>query len=255
MFAATYAETTASEPLDFVVKTLDYSGTAVFAVTGALAAGKKQMGIFGAVLLGCVTALGGGTLRDIILDIHPVFWISDLNYFSIAMIGTIGAFSLSRYLKKSMTLLTYADAVGLGVFTVVGFQLGFQATQMSSIGILMGVTTGVVGGMIRDVLSGEIPLILHREIYAFASLCGAILYALLSNFQMPEFFTILAAVSTTLGVWFAASHWNLSLSVLGIKGVGRKSSRRGVFTSRFYNLPYPGRRRVFPLRDTVVRKL
>lgn len=253
ILAAVYAETTASGSLDWVMKTLDYSGTAIFAVTGALAAGKKRMDIFGVVVLGCVTALGGGTLRDIILDIHPVFWILDANYLSIAVMATAITFLLSRYLILPMTALNYADAAGLAVFTVIGFQIGFQETQMYSIGILMGVMTGVVGGMIRDVLLGEIPLILRRGIYASASLCGATLYALLLNFQMPEAFMILATVSATLAFRVAALNWNLGLPVFWLKEARGKSSHRRVFNPR---LSLQTRQSaMFPLRDPIARKL
>ena len=186
--AVSYAETIASELPNSGMELFDYAGTAVFAATGALAAGRKQMDIFGVVMLGCVTALGGGTLRDILLNHHPVFWIADVNYLSISVVAAVVTFLLSRYLAFPRMALIYIDAIGLGFFTVIGFQIGFQQTQLYSISVLMGVTTGVVGGAIRDVLSGEIPFILRREIYAPASLCGAILYALLLNFQLPEAF-------------------------------------------------------------------
>jgi uncharacterized membrane protein YeiH len=138
-----------------VIHILDLIGTAVFAITGALAAGKKKMDIFGVVVLGCVTALGGGTLRDVILGSRPVFWISDTMYLVVAMLAAIGTLILARNLRLPSMLLMYADAVGLAVFTVIGFQKGFQVTHTYSVAIVMGVTTGVVGGIIRDVLAGD----------------------------------------------------------------------------------------------------
>jgi len=195
----------------------DLIGTAVFAITGALAAGKKKMDIFGVVVLGCVTALGGGTLRDVILDIRPVFWISDPLYLVVAMLAAIGTLILARNLRLPSMLLMYADAVGLAVFTVIGFQKGFQATHTYSIAIVMGVTTGVAGGIIRDVLAGEIPLILRQEIYASASLGGAVLFALLSHFNLASSFTVSVAVLTTLAIRLAALHWNLTLPIFRLK--------------------------------------
>jgi len=197
--------------MNLTIHILDLIGTAVFAVTGALAAGKKRMDIFGVVVLGCVTALGGGTLRDIILGSRPVFWISDTLYLAVATIAAFGTFVLAHKWKPPITALMYADAIGLAVFTVIGFQKGFLITHVYSIAIVMGVTTGVVGGIIRDVLSGEIPLILRREIYASASLSGAALLGLLSYFELPGVFTISGAILTTLLIRIAALRWDLSL--------------------------------------------
>jgi uncharacterized membrane protein YeiH len=196
---------------------LDLVGTAVFAITGALAAGRKRMDIFGVVVLGCVTALGGGTLRDMILGAYPIFWISNTGYLGVAAIAAIGTFISARYWKLPTTVLIYADAVGLAVFTVIGFQKGLQATHNYPIGIVMGVTTGVVGGIIRDLLSGEIPLILRREIYASASLCGALLLSILSHLGWPNPFTVFTAALIILVFRLVALHWNLALPLLWLK--------------------------------------
>lgn len=203
--------------LNTMMHLLDLFGTAVFAVTGALAAGRKKMDIFGVVVLGCVTALGGGTLRDVILGTYPIFWISNTRYLGLAAIAAMGTFISTRYWKLPTTILIYADAVGLAVFTVIGFQKGLQATQEYSIGIVMAVATGVVGGIIRDLLAGEIPLILRREIYASASLCGALLQALLTYLELPGPFIVWGVVIIILAIRLAALHWNLSLPLLRIK--------------------------------------
>ncbi|OPY86018.1 MAG: hypothetical protein A4E71_01796 [Smithella sp. PtaU1.Bin162] len=203
--------------MNLMIFILDLFGTAIFAISGALAAGRKQMDIFGVVVLGCVTALGGGTLRDVILGTSPVFWILDTVYLAVAAIAAIGTFVLVRHWKMPTAVLLYADAVGLAVFTVIGFQKGFSATHVYSIAIVMGVTTGVVGGIIRDVLSGEIPLILRREIYATASLCGAALLAVLTYLQLPSLFTVSAAVLVTLVIRLAALHWNLALPLFRLE--------------------------------------
>jgi uncharacterized membrane protein YeiH len=196
---------------------LDLLGTAVFAITGALAAGRKRMDIFGVVVLGFVTSLGGGTLRDLILGAYPIFWISNTGYLGVAAIAAMGTFISARSWKLPTNVLIYADAVGLAVFTVIGFQKGLQATHDYSIGIVMGVTTGVVGGIIRDLLSGEIPLILRREIYASASLGGALLLAILSYIGLPTPFIVFAAALIILVFRLAALHWNLALPLLRLK--------------------------------------
>ena len=203
-----------------MIYALDLIGTAIFAITGALAAGRKRMDVFGVVVLGCVTALGGGTLRDVILGNYPVFWVSDTTYLKVAVIVAISTFVLVQRWRLPTIFLIYADAVGLAVFTVIGFQKGFIATHVYSISIVMGVTTGVVGGIIRDVLSAEIPLILRREIYASASLGGGALLALLSYLQLSSFFTVSAAVLTTLVIRLAALHWQLSLPLFKPKEGG-----------------------------------
>jgi uncharacterized membrane protein YeiH len=219
--------------LNNAIHILDLVGTAVFAITGALAAGRKKMDIFGVVVLGCVTALGGGTLRDMILGAYPIFWISNTGYLGIATIAAIGTFLTARYWRLPTNVLMYADAVGLAVFTVIGFQKGQQATHEYSIGIVMGVTTGVVGGIIRDILSGEIPLILRREIYASASLCGGLLLAICSYLRLPSPLFVLVPVLVILILRLAALHWNLALPLLWLKEdqesitkIDRKSGER-----------------------------
>ncbi len=203
--------------MELMMYILDLVGTAIFAITGALAAGRKQMDIFGVVVLGCVTALGGGTLRDMILGNLPVFWVSDTVYLLVPVIAAICTFMLVQRWKLATRALMYADAAGLAVFTVIGFQAGFQATNMYSIAIVMGMTTGVAGGIIRDVLSGEIPLILRREIYASASLCGGTLLALLTYFQLPSPLAVSITVLTTLTIRLTALQWNLALPLFRIQ--------------------------------------
>lgn len=202
------------EPLIYI---LDLLGTSVFAITGALAAGRKRMDVFGVVVLGCVTALGGGTLRDMTLGIHPVFWISSTHYLFVAAAAAMGTYLLARRYRLPARGLVYLDAVGLAVFTVIGFEKAFQVSHDYSIAIVMGVMTGVVGGIIRDVLSAEVPLILRQEVYASASLCGAGLLALLSYFHLPASLSVPAALLATLGIRLTALHWNLALPIFRLK--------------------------------------
>jgi uncharacterized membrane protein YeiH len=204
--------------MDHLIHILDIVGTGVFAVTGALAAGRKRMDVFGVVVLGCLTALGGGTLRDLILGIRPVFWISKTYYLWVATLAAIGTYLLARRYRPPAIGLMYLDAIGLAVFTIIGFQTAINLTHKYSIAIVMGVTTGVFGGIIRDVLSAEVPLILRREIYASASLCGAALLALLFNLQLPRSLSVPAALLTTLIIRIAALRWNLALPIFQLEG-------------------------------------
>ncbi len=190
---------------------MDLFGVAVFAITGSLAAGKKHMDLFGVVVLATVTALGGGTLRDLVLGASPVFWVSAPIYLLIAVAIAIVTFFLVRFFGLPIKLLSIADAFGLAVFTVLGTQKALDMGISAGIAVVMGVMTGVVGGMIRDVLSGEIPLILRREIYATASLCGAITFCVFSVAVQNQSVAAVVSVIVTLGLRLSAIKWKMSL--------------------------------------------
>ena len=193
---------------------LDIFGVAVFAISGARAAGKRRMDLFGVVVLAVVTALGGGTLRDVILDVSGVFWVTDPTYLIVAVAAAIATFFTVRLFSLPPILLAIADALGLAVFTILGTEKALGAGVPAVIAIVMGVITGVVGGMIRDVLSGEIPLILRSELYATASLCGAIILTLtISKFQVREI-AVLTSLSVTLALRLAAIKWKISLPLM-----------------------------------------
>lgn len=192
---------------------LDLFGIAVFAITGSLAAGKKHMDLFGVTVLASVTALGGGTVRDLIIGTRPVFWISDPAYLFISVVMAIATFFLSRLYNFHRSLLLAADAFGLAVFTVVGTERALALGISHGVAVVMGITTGVVGGMMRDILSGEIPLILRREIYATASLCGAITFSVIWHFFGNRDLAAAASVLVTLCLRLSAIKWNLSLPV------------------------------------------
>jgi uncharacterized membrane protein YeiH len=190
---------------------MDLFGVGVFAITGSLAAGKKRMDLFGVVVLATVTALGGGTLRDLVLGASPVFWVSAPVYLLVAVATAIVTFFLVRFCGLPLKLLSVADAFGLAVFTVLGTQKALDMGISTGIAVIMGVMTGVVGGMIRDVLSGEIPLILRREIYATASLCGAVMFCVVSIALQNQGIAAVASVIVTLGLRLSAIKWKMSL--------------------------------------------
>ena len=194
-----------------VLYLLDLLGTGVFAVSGALAAGKKRMDLFGVAVLGLVTAVGGGTIRDLILNAHPVFWVEDTVYLHTALAAAILTFLVTRFRALPTAVLTLADALGLAVFTVIGAQKALALETPGVIAVIMGVMTGVAGGIIRDILSGQIPLILRREIYATASLCGATTLVLLSRIVESHSAAAGASAAVTLGIRLAAIRWKLSL--------------------------------------------
>lgn len=158
---------------------LDLIGVAVFAISGALAAGRKGLDLLGVVVIAAVTAVGGGTIRDLLLDRHPIFWIDDPAYvFVIGGAATLTLIYVRRNRPPERALLI-ADAFGLAIFALLGAQIA-EAARLTAINvILMGTITAVAGGVLRDVMSAEVPLILRRDIYATAAIAGITAYLLL----------------------------------------------------------------------------
>ncbi|HLV25588.1 MAG TPA: trimeric intracellular cation channel family protein, partial [Gemmatimonadales bacterium] len=160
---------------------LDMLGVAVFAISGALAGGRKQLDIIGVLVLATVTGVGGGTLRDVLLNRNPVFWLAEPGYIIVCLATATATFlymwrghSTRRSRRQA---LLYADALGLAFFAISGAQVAEAAGYGGLIAILMGTMTGVAGGAIRDVLSAEIPIIMRQgEIYATAAIAGIAVY-------------------------------------------------------------------------------
>lgn len=190
----------------------DLFGVAVFAITGALMAGRKSMDLFGVMVIAVVTALGGGTLRDLILDNHPVSWIRDDTYILICALAAIGTVLWVRVTRPiHETGLLVSDAFGLAVFTVIGTEVALQNGVPISTAVIMGVMTGVAGGVIRDVLCNEIPLIFHKEIYATACLVGSLVFIALRELGTPHWIDTGIAMLVVLGIRLAAIRWHLAL--------------------------------------------
>jgi uncharacterized membrane protein YeiH len=155
---------------------LDWFGIAIFAVTGALVASRKRMDIFGFVLLGAATGIGGGSLRDLMLGQLPVFWIKDQVALVICIAVSAATFFLAHIPESRYRALLWLDAAGLALFCVVGADKALDAGTGPFIAVAMGVMTATFGGVIRDILGGESPLILRKEIYVTAALAGAGVY-------------------------------------------------------------------------------
>lgn len=163
----------------------DAAAVGVFAVTGALVASRKQMDIFGFALLGTVTGVGGGTVRDVLLGRLPVFWVKDPSYVGIALVVSAVVYFLAHIPESRYRLLLWLDAVGLSLVCVIGARIGLDAGTGGFIAVVMGVITSVFGGIIRDVLGGESPVILRREIYVIPALIGALLFVAASGQGVP----------------------------------------------------------------------
>lgn len=190
----------------------DLFGVAVFAITGALMAGRKSMDLLGVLVIAVITSLGGGTLRDVILDRHPVVWIRDDTYIVVAIVAALATVLWVRLTRPiHETGLLVADAFGLAVFTVIGTQVAIAVDVPLSAAVIMGVMTGVAGGVLRDIICNEIPLIFQKEIYATASIVGSLLYILLYRVGAPAGLDVTLAMLSVLVIRLAAIRWQLQL--------------------------------------------
>lgn len=178
---------------EVLILLFDYVGTFAFAVSGALAAAEKKLDLFGAVFLGFVTAIGGGTTRDMMIGNTPVSWLQDPVYFYVIVAAVALTFLFTKTVLRFPKALFFFDTIGISVFTVIGIQKGLHAGIYPPLAVMMGILTAVMGGIIRDVLCNDIPLIFHKEIYATACLAGGIFFAFFEFINMPEPFAALIA--------------------------------------------------------------
>ncbi|MGL4668081.1 MAG: trimeric intracellular cation channel family protein [Saezia sp.] len=196
---------------------LDLIGTSVFAISGILLAHRYKMDLFGMLVLATVTAIGGGTIRDMALGATPVFWAQHPVYLYIIFATCLCATLILHFsaYQSGARLILIVDAIGLAAFTAIGVNkaLLFNASPVAA--IVMGVLTGVGGGMIRDVLAREVPMVLQKEVYATACIAGGSVHAIGVAFGLPTSLALWAGAAITLSIRLAAIHWNLHLPTLG----------------------------------------
>ncbi|MBW8184392.1 MULTISPECIES: trimeric intracellular cation channel family protein [Shewanella] len=181
------------------------------AMTGALAAGKKQMDLFGVVIIGCATAIGGGTLRDMLLGNYPLIWVENVHYLiaiAFASLLTVLIAPVMRYLSKVFLAI---DALGLAVFSIIGAQKTLMLGFSPIVAVVMGVVTGVFGGVIRDILCNQVPLIFKKELYALVALLTAALYVSLKSFAVTEWINLAICLSFGFSFRMLAIkfHWGM----------------------------------------------
>lgn len=194
------------------VQWLDYFGVVVFALSGALMAGRYRLDPFGVIVLAGVTAIGGGTVRDIILGALPVFWFEQTEYIVIITLTALFTIALVRKPKRvPKKFLLVADAFGLALFAVLGAQKALAYDAPPIIAVMMGIITGVFGGLIRDVLCNVVPMILRQEIYAVAALVGSALFVGLIGFGVGENTAMLIAIVCALCLRLVAIYKKVSL--------------------------------------------
>lgn len=191
---------------------VDLFGTAVFAISGVLTAMHKKFDLVGTLIIGFVTAIGGGTLRDILIGRFPVGWLEDRNYFFAILAGYLIAYFFEQQIIKLRKSMFLFDTIGIGLFTILGIQIALEQGLSTESCLLMGVISACFGGVIRDVLTNEIPLIFRREIYATACLLGGIVYLLLVEFSTNENLNILVAIATVIIIRYLSIRYKWSLN-------------------------------------------
>ena len=190
---------------------LDLSGTFAFAVSGTISAIDKKFDLFGAIFIGFVTAVGGGSVRDCFIGNLPVAWLLDNNYFYVIIAAVIFTVVFQKTVYKLRSTLFLFDTIGIGVFTVIGIEKGLTMNIPASMAVIMGVSTAVVGGVLRDVLCNEIPLIFHREVYATACILGGAVFILLQSMGAPGELTIFLTIFIIISVRILSVRFNWSL--------------------------------------------
>jgi uncharacterized membrane protein YeiH len=195
---------------------LEHFGIAVSAISGALAGRGKQVDLFGVIVLALVTAFGGGTVRDVIIGDVPVFWIRNPDALINAALTGLMAFFFVRYYEPPLKFLLVADAFALAFFTIAGARKAIDFHLASGAVVAIAVITGVAGGIVRDVLTGEIPLVFrpHIYLYATAAIIGASAFVLLESIQPGARWNVVICVFGVLALRLAAIRWKLKLPVL-----------------------------------------
>lgn len=197
-----------------MITILDYVGTLVFAISGTLMAAQKRFDIFGALTIGFATAIGGGTLRDMMLGVTPVTWIQSLDYFYVIVIGVLLTTLFKSIILKLRSTLFLFDSIGIGVFTVIGINKALFFELSPPFAILMGMITAVAGGVIRDTLCNVVPLIFRKEIYATACILGGVIFFLLRLCNIPEAINNLITMSSIIAFRIIAVKYGISLPKL-----------------------------------------
>ena len=191
--------------------TIDILGTIAFAISGVLVAMEKRLDLFGVLIIAFVTAIGGGTLRDLLIGNTPVGWMHDLTYVITIFISVVFAIifvNKLKYLRKSLFLF---DTIGIGLYTMVGVEKGLEAQLLPIMCVFLGTMTACFGGVIRDILCNEIPVIFRKEIYATACILGALSYFLIVQLPVKDEFAYIAGILIVIILRLLAVKFKISL--------------------------------------------
>ncbi len=196
--------------MDEIIYWVAVIGTVAFAISGALTAMQKRLDPFGLFIIAFATAVGGGTIRDVLIG-KPVFWLVDPIYIYVIIAGTIIAIvfkSRLNYLRKTLLLF---DTVGLGLYTVIGVEIGIGADLQYVSCVALGTLTGAFGGVLRDILVNEVPVIFKKEIYATVSILGGSIYVLLSLLELPPVYQQFIPAALIIGIRLLVIKFKVSL--------------------------------------------
>jgi uncharacterized membrane protein YeiH len=193
---------------------IDLLGTMVFAISGAMAAMRHKIDLFGATFTGFVTAIGGGSLRDIFLNLRPV-WVDDGNYLIAILVGVFIAFIFNKGLYQLAKTLFLFDALGIGFFTIVGVEKSLTYDSTGIAAVVFGMFSAVMGGVTRDVLMNETPLIFRKEIYATACMTGAVLFVLFNQWGLDRNVNAFISATAVSAIRIIAVKYKLHLPVIG----------------------------------------
>lgn len=193
---------------------LDLLGVAVFAASGALAAMASGLDLLGVLVIASVTAVGGGTIRDLLLNRHPIFWMQDSAPIFTILSATVVTVLWSQLLPMPLSVLLVADAMGLALFAMSGARLAREGGCSNLVTVFMGTLTGVGGGAVRDVLTAKVPLILRQDIYASAAIAGICGYLVLRRVGMSERTAFFAGLASIVTLRLSAMAWGWQLPSL-----------------------------------------
>jgi uncharacterized membrane protein YeiH len=194
-----------------IIYVLDLIGTFVFAISGMLAAANKKFDIFGATVIAFVTAVGGGTVRDVLIGAQPVGWMKDLNYLAVIVLAVPVSYFFRPFIQKLRKTMFLFDTIGIGLFTILGLQKTLDMELHYVVAVMMGTVSAVFGGVIRDLLSNEVPLIFRKEIYATACILGGTIYLTLTVFGVEYHISVISTVVfiIVLRILAVRKHWSL----------------------------------------------
>ena len=201
-------------------------GICVEAITGAIAAGRKKMDFFGVLIIACITALGGGTVRDTLFNTHPLTWVAHPEYLLYTACCALITIFIAHKIVRIMRVFLILDALGLATFAILGTQKVLASGMPSSAAVIAGMLTGICGGMLRDILCNDIPLVLRKELYAVIALGGSVLYILLGALQVPLNINILVCLIAIFATRLWAIFFHIEMPKFDYASSLRKGRRR-----------------------------
>jgi len=197
------------------IQFVDLFGTCIFAISGVMTAIRKKFDLVGTLIIGFVTAIGGGTIRDVMIGKFPVSWLNDRNYIFAVVIGYAIAYLTRNKIQKFRKGMFLFDTVGIGLFTIIGFEIAMSYNLNIEICLVLGVVSACFGGIVRDVLTNEIPLIFRKEIYATACFIGGLVYYILTLISTYNNINIIASILVVIVIrYFAVKNkWVLNIDL------------------------------------------